>query len=163
MNNLLARIAAASILLSTTSAVTAATATTTFQVDATVIGACNVSATNLAFGNYDTLAATDTDATSTVTVQCALLTSYDIELGPGTGAGATTTSRKMTKGADTLIYSLYQDVARLLVWGNTSPTDTVSGTGTGLADDHTVYGRVPAGQNVNTGSYTDTVTVTVTF
>lgn len=143
--------------------VLAATATTTFQVDATVIGSCNVSATNLAFGNYDTLSATPTDATSSVTVQCSLSTAYDIGLDEGTGTGATVAVRKLTKGADTLNYSLFQESARTNVWGNTVSTDTVSGTGTGVDIVHTVYGRVPAGQVVNTGAYADTVTVTVTF
>lgn len=143
--------------------VLAATATTTFQVDATVIGSCNVSATNLAFGNYDTLSATPTDATSSVTVQCSLSTAFDIGLDAGTGTGATVTTRKLTKGADTLNYSLYQESARTTVWGNTVSTDTVAGTGTGVDIVHTVYGRIAAGQVVNTGAYTDTVTVTVTF
>lgn len=163
MTNLLTRIAAASILLSTTGAVTAATETTTFQVEATVISGCNVSATNLAFGNYDPLSLLDQDGTSTITVQCSLGTTYDIGLDPGSGAGATVAARKMTKGADTLTYSLYQDLARLLVWGNTVDSDTLPGIGTGLAIPQVVYGRIPAGQNVNTGSYSDTVTVTVTF
>lgn len=52
-------------LIGSAESVLAATATTTFQVDATVIASCNVSATNLAFGNYDTLSATPADATST--------------------------------------------------------------------------------------------------
>jgi len=163
MTHLLAKITAVSVLLSAVNTVTAATATITFQVDATVISVCNVSATNLAFGNYDPLAATPTDATSTITVQCSLLTSYDIGLDAGTGAGATTAARKMTKGADTLTYTLYQDAGRTQLWGNAIATDTLAGTGTGLAIDHTVYGQIPAAQNINTGSYTDTVTVTVTF
>lgn len=141
----------------------AATSTTTFQVNATVIGSCAVSATNLNFGNYDPLAAVPTDGSSTVTVQCTLLTPFNIGLSAGTGAGATVAVRKMTKGADTLSYSLNQDVSRLVVWGNTPNTDTVAGTGTGIAVPFTVYGRIPAGQNVNTGAYADTITVTVNF
>ena len=141
----------------------AATVTTTFQVDATVISSCSVSATNLGFGNYDSLAATPTDATSTVSVQCSLLTTYEIGLDAGVGSGATVTTRRMTLGADTLDYTLYQDSARTTVWGNTVSSDTVAGTGTGLSDPYTVYGRIPAGQIVNTGNYTDTVTVTVNF
>jgi spore coat protein U-like protein len=143
--------------------IVAATATTTFQVDATVIGSCNVSATNLAFGNYDTLSATPTDAASTVTVQCSLSTSFDIGLDAGVGSGATVATRKMTQGADTLNYSLFQEAARTTVWGITVSTDTVADVGTGSGVAYPVYGRIPAGQIVNIGSYTDTVTVTVNF
>jgi spore coat protein U-like protein len=141
----------------------AATSTTTFQVSANVASSCSASATNLAFGNYDPLAVLPTAGTSTVTVQCTLLTNYTIGLSAGTGAGATVTTRKMTKGADTLNYSLYQDAAHLLVWGNTLGTDTISGVGTGLAIPHTVYGRIPTAQNVNTGAYLDTITVTINY
>lgn len=163
MNNKTVVAMLAITLAGSADSVLAATATTTFQVDATVIGSCNVSATNLAFGNYDTLSATPTDATSTVTVQCSLSTAFDIGLDAGTGTGATVATRKLTKGADTLNYSLYQESARTTVWGNTVSTDTVAGTGTGLDIVHTVYGRIAAGQVVNTGAYSDTVTVTVTF
>ncbi len=155
--------AGAAMLLFSAGAALGATTTTTFQVDATVISSCSVSATNLGFGNYDSLAATATDATSTVSVQCSLLTSYEIGLDAGVGSGATVTTRRMTLGADTLDYTLYQDSARTTVWGNTLSSDTVSGAGTGLSQPYTVYGRIPAGQIVNTGNYTDTVTVTVNF
>ncbi|PKO83430.1 MAG: spore coat protein [Betaproteobacteria bacterium HGW-Betaproteobacteria-11] len=140
----------------------AATATTTFPVTATVGSSCSVVAANLDFGTYDPLALLAATATTTVTVQCTLLTA-SIGLDAGTGAGATVATRKMTKAADTLAYSLYQDVAHLLVWGNTIGTDTVGGVGTGLAVPHTVYGQIPAGQNVNTGVYNDTITVSVDF
>lgn len=140
----------------------AATTTTTFQVNAMVTGTCSVSATNLTFGNYDPLAAQPLDGASTVSVQCTLTTGYGVGLSAGTGSGATVTTRKMTHSSDTLDYSLYQDAARSLVWGETGG-EVVSGTGTGLAQNLSVYGRIPAGQNVNPGGYSDVITVTVTF
>jgi spore coat protein U-like protein len=40
----------------------------------------------------------------------------------------------------------------------------VAGTGTGVVHSLTVYGQIPAGQSVTTtGSYTDTITATVTY
>lgn len=141
----------------------ATTTTTTFPVTATVGSSCSVAAANLGFGTYDPLAVLAAAATTTVTVQCTLLTAYTIGLDAGTGTGATVATRKMTKVADTLSYSLYQDLAHLTVWGNTIGTDTVAGVGTGLAIPHTVYGQIPAGQNVNTGVYNDTITVSVDF
>lgn len=151
------------LLLSWEGRVFAGTATTTFQVTATVTAACSVTATNLSFGSYDPSSATNNDATSTVTPTCTLLTAYNIGLNAGTGSGATVTTRKMTKGSDTLNYSLYRDAVRSQNWGDTVGTDTVSGTGTGLGVATIVYGRIPASQNVPTGSYADTITVTVTF
>jgi spore coat protein U-like protein len=143
--------------------VLAATATTTFTVTATVAAACTISATNLAFGTYSPAAALPTDATSTVTTTCTLAAPYNIGLNAGTGAGATVAARKMTSGANLLTYSLFQDAAHLVVWGETIGTDTVALVGTGLAVGTTAFGRIPALQNVPVGGYADTITATVTF
>jgi spore coat protein U-like protein len=146
-------------------AVQAATDTTTFQVTATVNDACTVSATDLAFGVYDPSAADDED-TSTITVTCTKSTDYDIGLNEGTASGATVTTRKMidTVSTDLLNYSLFSDASRTVNWGNTVGTDTVHvGSATGAAENHTVYGRIPTGQYVTAGSYSDTITVTVTY
>lgn len=161
--NLKLRTAVGIALVASAGTAAAATSTTTFDVSATVASSCSASATDLAFGTYDPLAVLPTDGIATVTVQCTLLTTYNIGLSVGTGSGATVSSRKMTKGADTLNYSLYQDPAHLLVWGNTPGTDTVAGVGTGLALPHIAYGRVPTAQNVNTGAYLDTITVTINY
>lgn len=155
--------AAIAALATVAQGASAATATTTFQVDATVVSSCSVAATNHSFGNYDPLAVLPTNGSSSVTVQCTLLTPYNVALNAGTGSGASVTTRKMTKGSDTLNYSLYRDPTCSLIWGETIGTDTLAFVGTGLAVAHTVYGRIPAGQNVNTGTYTDTITVTVNF
>jgi spore coat protein U-like protein len=164
MRNFVLKLGLAAVATSFTGPAAAATTTTTFQVDATVISTCSVSAADLAFGTYDPLAAQPVDTQTTVTVQCTLTTGYTVALSPGAGAGATVAARKMTRGltTDTLGYSLYQDTTRAQVWGETG-ADLVSGTGTGVAQDHDVYGRIPAGQNVNPGGYSDTITVTVTF
>jgi len=47
--------------------------------------------------------------------------------------------------------------------GNTVSTDTVAATGNGASQSYTVYGRVPAQTTPAPGTYTDTVTVTVTY
>ena len=63
-----------------------------------------------------------------------------------------------------LAYELYRDSARSLRWGNTLTVDTASGTGTGSAQQLTIYGRVPpvSGQPP-AGTYNDQVTVTITY
>jgi spore coat protein U-like protein len=158
-------LAAGALIACGSSAVQASTTTTTFNVTATVISSCSVSAADLAFGNYDPLAVLPTVGTSTVTVTCSLLAPYNIGLGIGIN-GTSVTARKMKVtggGSDTLNYALTRDAAHLLNWGNTVGTDTLALVGTGLAVGSTVFGTIPAGQNVSVGSYTDTITVTVTF
>ncbi len=138
------------------------TVTTTFAVTANVVATCVVSATPMAFVNYTSI--TPADSTSTITVSCSDLTTYNVGLNAGTSTGATVTSRKMKgTGAAVLAYHLYSDSARSVNWGNTVGTDTVTGTGTGAPQLLTVYGQVPAGQGPASGVYTDTITATVTF
>lgn len=145
----------------------AATATTTFTVTATVADSCSVAATDLAFGSITPVDNIDFDSTSTVTVTCSNGTSYNTGLDEGSNSsGSTVSTRRMSDGGapNYLAYQLYSDSGRSTVWGKTIATDTVTGTGDGTGQVLTVYGRVPAGQQtVPTGSYSDTVTVTVTF
>lgn len=152
-------------LLLATAAVYAQTATTTFQVTATVSSGCVISATNHDFGMYTTSSPTDNiNGSNMLTATCTLALPYTLGLNAGIGTGATAASRKMTRsgGSELLNYSLYQTVDRLVVLGDTTGL-TLSGLGTGLAIDHPVFGTIPAGQNVPAGNYVDTVTATITF
>ncbi len=138
-----------------------ATATTSIAVSATVQATCLVSATALSFGTYTGVAA---DATSTITVTCTNTTPYHVELNPGLATGATVTARKMQGPSGALLnYVLTQDSAHATNWGQTDGTDDVAGTGNGSAQALTVYGQVAASQYVAPGSYTDTITATVTY
>lgn len=132
-------------------------------VSATAVDSCVVNANALAFGTYDPLAAAATDAVSDITVTCTADVAYDISLNAGTGAGATVSTRRMTRDEQTLAYSLYRDGARSLVWGDQVGTDSVAGVGTGLPTNHKVYGRVPARQAVRSGLYADVIVATVFY
>jgi spore coat protein U-like protein len=134
-------------------------ATTTFSVTATVQKDCIVSATALVFGNYTGAV---NNATSTVTVTCTNTAPYTVGLSAGLASGATVTTRKMQDGALLLPYALYSNSGMNINWGNTSGS-WVSGTGSGYAQPLTVYGQIAAGQYPTPGSYTDTITATVTY
>ncbi len=138
----------------------AATDTATLTVTASVADVCNVQSATLAFGTYDPAAA-DLDATTTINLSCTPGTNYDIGLNGG-GSG-NVLARQMANGGATLNYSMYQDAGRTINWGDTVGSDTASGVGAGGVQSHTVYGRIPTGQFVATGAYSDTVTITVTF
>ena len=145
----------------------ATTTNTTFSVTATVNAVCSVGASTLGFGVYNPTSASNLDNTTTVNVTCTNGTAYNVGLDAGTGSGATVAVRKMTRtagGTETVNYSLYQDSGRTTVWGNTVSTDTVAGTGNGSAQPLTVFGRVPGSQTTTpVASYSDTITVTVTY
>jgi spore coat protein U-like protein len=118
----------------------------------------SITATNLVFGNYS---GTELDTTSTVTVNCTSGSFNRICLG--TGGSGSGTSRTMTAGgAARLNYRMAKDAARSLNWGySTSFTTCQNNTGTGFDQSYTVYGRIPAAQNIALGSYTDNPTAFV--
>jgi spore coat protein U-like protein len=139
----------------------ASTATTTLAVTATVQSTCVISATAAAFGTYTGTAST---STSSISVTCTNTTPYNVGLNAGIASGATVTNRSMTgPGSALLKYVLTQDTAHAVNWGQTVGTDTEAGTGNGSAQTLTVYGQVAAGQYVAPGSYSDTITATVTY
>lgn len=75
------------------------------------------------------------------------------------------TQRRMAGPAGQYIaYELYRDTARTQRWGNDTAggSDTVNGGG-GNPSSVTVYGRVPVPSEMVPGSYSDTVTVTLTY
>lgn len=139
----------------------AATASASLVISATVLASCIVTGSTIAFGNYTS---TQLDQTGNIGVLCTNGTAYTIGLDPGAGSGATTSVRKMTGSlGGTLNYALYRDSGRTNIWGSTSGTDTQAGTGNGLLQNLTVYGRIPSGQTPSAGAYTDTVIVTLTY
>lgn len=145
-------------------AVSAQTATGSFDVRITIAPECQIISTEtLDFGNAGVLTG-DVDATAVLQVACTNTTPYNIGLDAGQGAGATTTTRQMTSASlDTISYRLFQDSARTINWGDTVDSDTQAATGNGAAQSFTVYGRVIAQTTPAPGSYTDNVTVTVTY
>jgi spore coat protein U-like protein len=132
---------------------------------------CSVSATSVGFGGYNPLSPSNTDATGTVTVTCSgllsVLVGYEILLSKG--AASTYAPRQMSSGGNTLNYNLYTNITRTTIWGdNTGGSSRVTGSIlvqllVPTSNNHTLYGRIPAQQNVATGAYVDTITVTVNY
>jgi len=143
----------------------AGTATSNLSVTATVTANCTVSTAAVAFGNVNTISGSNVDGSGGITVTCTNGTTWTAAAGVGSGTGATFASRKMASGGNLLNYSLYTDSGRTSIWGDGSAGNvTIGGAGNGAAQNVTVYGRVAAGQtSVPAGSYSDTVSVTVTY
>jgi spore coat protein U-like protein len=140
----------------------AATTSTNFTVSATVVAACVASASNISFGNYTASSATADNANGTVSVTCTNNDAYTIALSGG-GSGHVA-ARTMANGANTLGYGVYTTSGYSNIWGDgTNGTSTVAGTGNGAAQNYTAYGQIPVAEYSAAGSYTDTLTATVTF
>lgn len=170
MRKILFAIVSLGALLGFAGTASAQTATSTFNVTATVAENCLVSGTNLAFGTY-TPAGGALSGTSTVTVRCTRTTPYTVSLNAGTTVGGTLAQRLLANGAETLQYNLYTTGGFTTIWGDgTGGTGTVAGTGNGMsigaANTHTVHGQLPdnaTNQDAPPGNYSDTITVTVTY
>lgn len=138
-----------------------------FAVTANVAKSCMVTADTLDFGSVDGFASsTNIDATTTIRVTCSKPTPYTVALVP-LNISSTTGSSAM-KGlsagnTDTVPYRLYRNAGRDQPWGSEVGTNTLAGTGDGLTQSLTVYGRVPGLPNVQPDNYRDTVTVNVAY
>jgi spore coat protein U-like protein len=130
------------------------------------IGSCSFNSTvGVNFGAYDVFNTTPTDSTGSMTYTCvSLLSTITIDLSKGGGSGYI--PRRMHKGSDHMDYNLYLDASFVTVWGNGTGGSSRYGPVTPpLASPVTVtiYGRIPARQNVKWGSYTDTIVATINF
>ncbi len=143
----------------------AGTNTGTLSVSASVAAVCIIGNATLAFGAYNPTSGTALTATSSVTLTCTLSTPYNIGMNAGTTTGGTTTLRLMTTTGGTLGYKIFQNSGYTTNWGNTVGTDTLPGTSSAssLTQSIPIYGQIPASEAAVVGSYTDTVTMTVTF
>jgi spore coat protein U-like protein len=145
----------------------AGTASSNIQISSSVANSCTISAAALNFGSYNQTTASL--VTGTVTTNCTSGASATITLNQGNNPVLNSNDeaplRRLSNTADaanSLNYTLYQNSGRTNVWGNSTNTGvTVIGTSSNVSTS--VYGVIPAGQNVPAGSYTDTVTATVTY
>ncbi len=154
----------------TAGAATAGTATSSFQVTATVLSTCSATAAAVAFPNY-TPGGGAVTANGTISVKCTNTTPYTVALNAGSSTGDAFTQRLMTlaAGTATLQYNLYTTAGFATVFGDgTGTTAKAAGTGAGLATavNTTVYGQLldsTANQAAAPGSYSDTITVTISY
>jgi spore coat protein U-like protein len=140
----------------------ATTTTSTFGVTLAITAECVINSTaTLDLGSSGVIN-TNHDASTPLHIQCTNTTPYTIGLDKGTTTGATLSQRLLANGAATVNYNLYTTSGYATVWGDTGG-GLVSSTGNGADQTFTIYGRVPAQTTPAPGTYTDTITVTVTY
>lgn len=119
--------------------------------------------TNLAFSNVAGPISANQDQTSTIGLTCTLRTPWQLGLNNGQNASGSIRRMRLGTTSNYVNYELYRNAGRTLRWGNTLDTDTLTGTGSGLAQTIDVFGRALAPQTVPAGNYKDVITVTMTF
>lgn len=135
-----------------------------FTPTATVINSCYLSTTPVNFGSATSLGSALT-ASGGINIACTMSDSYTIKLNAGSTSGASLTDRRMQgPGSNVAHYQLYTSGSHASIWGDgTAGTSTVTGTGNATQQSYTVYGQVQSQATPAPGSYSDTITVTVTY
>ena len=143
--------------------VTASTAVK-LEVNATVTPDCRISVTDLSFGQYDPLGqngSRELDAAAGVSMLCTRDARAKIAIDTGRNPGAGT--RGLAAGAQRVAYQIYRDADRTQVWGSGADAQQFVSAGNQAPQQFNVYARIPPGQEVASGTYTDVVTATVEF
>jgi spore coat protein U-like protein len=149
----------------------AGTTTGNLTVEMAVTAACTIGAGTLNFGSVagTSLLTSAVTGSTTVSVTCTNGSPYSI--GMGQGQNYSSTNRMASSGAY-IPYALYLDSQDTQAWSTTTSSSSCSGgsntcylgTGNGSAQSVNIYGNVPtvtvAPAN---GSYSDTVTMTITY
>jgi spore coat protein U-like protein len=146
---------------------TAGIIASSFQVSASVSPRCTIVASDLAFGVYDPFVANaqvGLDAAAALTVTCTRGLVGAIAVDAGLNGGAAGSGRQMASGSQRLIYQIFKDPSRTTVWqAGPSGAAAISLGGAKSPERIALFGRIPPGQVVLSGRYTDTVTATVQF
>jgi spore coat protein U-like protein len=137
-----------------------------FQHRAEAQASCTITTnTNVAFGTYNVYGAAPLDTTGQVTIRCNR-TANPVTVDLSRGHAPSFTPRYMLNGTQQLNYNLYRDALRTIIWGDGTNGSSHYGPVNPPNNQNvplTIYARIPAGQDVGTGTYTDSITATVNF
>jgi spore coat protein U-like protein len=139
---------------------------TCLATPAAAINLCTFSTVGINFGNYNVFSAGALTATGTVTYRCLGVGGEAITIDLSQGTAPSFNPRTMLRSGEALNYNLYLDAAATQIWGNGTGGSQRYGPlvpQNNRTTDVTIFGRIPAGQDVTVGSYTDTIIATINF
>jgi spore coat protein U-like protein len=143
------------------------TTTASLQVTAMVQSRCIVKNGSLNFGVYDPIVNNSEQPLQGVgqlDVQCVKQTSTTLQLSSGNNAGhAVGTTRAMVSadGSSYLSYDIYTNPSSNAVWNTANTVNYTASNASPAAIN--VYGKIPANQQVENGTYFDSVLITANF
>jgi spore coat protein U-like protein len=125
-----------------------------------------INASSVRFGSYDVFDVQPLDSTGVIEFRCTSVASGDmLSMQLNRGESNSFLPRAMKHRGARFEYNLYLDAARTIVWG-----DGTAGTSAYTArpiENQTVsvpiYARIPPRQNVEIGSYSDSIVLTILY
>jgi spore coat protein U-like protein len=144
----------------------------TLAIGASVSDSCTIATSAIDFGDYvGDGTSGKVHGTGGVTATCTLGGAAVITMSQGSNAVTTpiastdASPKRQMAGSSSgyLLYDLYSGGEETTVWGNTTDTGLAFTATAGVNPQQTVYGTVNPSQTVVAGTYSDTVTVTITY
>ena len=159
---------AAALIALPAAALASGSQSSTVTVNGTVVANCVgfAQANQLNFNPYDVFG-TSADLTSTsYSINCTKGSAPTITIDGGQNSSGG--NRFMSDGsghaAGLLLYNLFQDTGNTSAWPiGSAVTEAGHGSGASETTTITVSGQIPAGQDVEVGSYSDSLQVTLNF
>ncbi|MGG1947581.1 spore coat U domain-containing protein [Trinickia sp. NRRL B-1857] len=134
-----------------------------FAVSATVVNDCRITTANVNFG-ATSATTTRLRSAGAISARCTNGDAWRIALSGGSSGNVVARKMQRSGGGGELAYQLYLDSARATVWGDGSgATSTGTGTGSGYTTVLSIYGEVPPQNTPAPGTYSDTITATISF
>ena len=127
---------------------------------------CNFTAGDINFGTYDLLASQPTVTSGSITITCNPAKPRLVTVSLSTGQSGTFTSRQMSAGvSDRLLYNIFTDSSFTTVFGdgNGGSRRLINTLDKNVPWVISYYGRIPTGQDVSAGYYSDRLVLTVDF
>lgn len=118
----------------------------------------------VSFGSYDVFAAgANTNGVGSLAIKCQGGGPATFVVRLSTGQSLSYASRVMKSGTNSLNYNLYTSSARTVVWGDGSGGSSTVTTPRNSTRTLSIFGQIPAGQDVAAGTYVDSISASVSF
>jgi spore coat protein U-like protein len=115
------------------------------------------------FGTYNVFSAqSNNNGVGSITIQCQNgMPTFVVNLSSGQSNNYL--SRVMRSSGNSLNYNLYTSAARNVVWGDGTGGSSTLTVNRNTITTLSVFGKIPAGQDVAVGAYTDNINTTISF
>ncbi len=132
---------------------------------------CTLGVTAVAFGSYNPFIGTSTASNGNIQVTCsaAVIATVSYTVTFSTGNSGNYVNRYMVNGASHLLYNIYNAANGGSIYGDGTGGTVIINDGyvmptlAPVVKNYVVFGIIPALQNLPVGSYSDSMTATLTF